>query len=95
MYSTMYEKAPSGVRKIRSVPCGLSPLKIHFSDYPKSLFSRINEDYVFFNKISLWQYFIEKNIIFIYYRLFCCNLTCYCVGIVSVTIDNIGKFHSE
>ena len=61
MCSTMYEKAPSGVRKIRSVPCGLSPLKIHFSDYPKSLFSRINEDYVFFNKISLYGDILLKN----------------------------------
>ena len=42
-----------GVRNISSVACGFSPNKIHYSDYPKSLISRINEVYVFFNKISL------------------------------------------
>ena len=31
----------------------VQPYKIHFSDYPKSLISRIYEVYVFFNKISL------------------------------------------
>ena len=39
----------TGVRKISSVACGFSPTKIHFSDYPKSSISRINEVYVFFN----------------------------------------------
>ena len=42
--------AGNGVRS--SVACGFSPIKIH-SDYQKSLISRINEDYVFFKKISL------------------------------------------
>ena len=42
-----------GVREISYVACGFSPIKIHFSDYPKSLISRINEVYVSFNKISL------------------------------------------
>ena len=32
----------------RREACGLNPIKIHFSDYP----NRINEDCVFFNKIS-------------------------------------------
>ena len=36
-----------------SVACGFSPIKIHFSDYPKSLISRINEVYVFLYKILL------------------------------------------
>ena len=36
-----------------SVACGFSPIKVVFSDYPKSLIVRINEVYVFFNKISL------------------------------------------
>ena len=37
-----------GVRKISSLPCGFSPIKILFFClyYPKSLFSRINEVYV-------------------------------------------------
>ena len=34
---------------------------------------------------TLCQYFIEKNINFIYNRLFCCNHTSYCVVMVSVT----------
>ena len=45
--------AGTGVRKISSVACGFSPIKIHFSDFPKSLICRINEVYVFFNQISL------------------------------------------
>ena len=45
--------ARTGVRKISSVSCGFSNIKIYFSDYPKSLISKINEVYVFFNKISL------------------------------------------
>ena len=35
-----------------SVACGFSSIKIDYSDYPKSLIRRINEVYVFFNKIS-------------------------------------------
>ena len=41
-----------------------------YSDYPKSLISRIIE--VYEHKIHLC-------------RLFCCNHTCYCVNMVSVT----------
>ena len=33
--------AGTGVRKISSVTCGFSLIKIHFSDYPKNLISRI------------------------------------------------------
>ena len=33
--------------------CKFSLIKIHLSDYPKSLISLINDVYVFFNKISL------------------------------------------
>ena len=43
--STMYQKAP-GVWKISSVACGFSSIEIDYSDYPKSLISRINEVYV-------------------------------------------------
>ena len=45
--------AGTGVWKISSVACGFSSIKIHYSDYPKSLIGRINKVYVFFNKISL------------------------------------------
>ena len=36
-------------RKISSVACGFSHIKIYFSDYPKSLISRINEVNVLFS----------------------------------------------
>ena len=51
--------AGTGVWKITSVACGFSYMKIDYSDYPKSLISRINEvskgakKFFFFNKISL------------------------------------------
>ena len=38
--------AGTGVWKILSVACGFSSIKIDYSDYPKSLISRINEVYV-------------------------------------------------
>ena len=44
--------ARTGVWKISSVAWGFSSIKIEFSDYPKSLISRINEVYVFFKSIS-------------------------------------------
>ena len=51
----MYQKAQfcRNLRKENStVTCGFSPTKIHFSDYLKRLISRINEVYVFSNKIK-------------------------------------------
>ena len=33
-------------QKTRSVACGFSSIKIDYSDYPKSITSRINEVYV-------------------------------------------------
>ena len=54
-------------------------MRIHYFDYPKCFINRINQVYDFFNKISL-------NINFIYMIIpFCCNHTCYCVRMVSVT----------
>ena len=55
--TSMYQKssillAGTGVWKISSLACGFSSIKIDYSDYPKSLISRIDEFYVF-NKISL------------------------------------------
>ena len=75
MRSTMYQissilLAGTGLWKISSVACGFSSIKIDYSDYPKSLISRIDKIYVFFNKISIWQYFIEKHKNFIYDGLF-------------------------
>ena len=34
--------ARNGTVKISSVACGFSPVKIDYSDYPKSFFSRIS-----------------------------------------------------
>ena len=53
--------AETGVRKISSVACGFSIVKIHFSDYLKSLISRINEVYVFFNEISYSDILLKKH----------------------------------
>ena len=74
-----------------------------YSDYPKSLFSRINEVYVLFNKISLAIaifYWKKKHINFNYNRLFCYNHTCHCVNMVSVTsasrymyITSASRYH--
>ena len=79
--------AGTGVWKISSVACGVSS-KNRLLYYQESLISRINEVYVFFNKISLCSDILLKknnNINFIYNHLFCCDHTCYCVNMVSVT----------
>ena len=44
--------AETCVWKISTVACVFSSIKIDYSDYPNSLISRINEIYVFFNKIE-------------------------------------------
>ena len=41
--------AGTGIWKISSVACGFSSIKIVYSDYSKSLISRINKFYVYFN----------------------------------------------
>ena len=56
--STMYQKAPfclagTDILNISSKAFGFSFISIDYSDYPKSLISKINEVYVFFSKISL------------------------------------------
>ena len=43
------------------VACGFSSNKIDYSDYSKSLFSRINEVCVFYNKISLYSILMKKT----------------------------------
>ena len=70
--------AGTRVWKIIYVACGLRSIKIDYFDYPKSLISRINKAYVFFNQIS------KKHKLHLSH-LFCCNHTCYCVNMVSVT----------
>ena len=70
--------------KISSIACGFSSFKIDFSDYPKSLISRINEVNVFsikyrYNDILLKRHKPQLS------RFFCCNHTCYCVNMASVS----------
>ena len=60
----------TGVWKISSVACGFRSIKIDYSDYSKSLISRINEVYV------LSKYDLHLS------RFF---HTCHCVNMVSVT----------
>ena len=80
--------AGTGVWKINSVACGFSSIKIDYSDYPKSLISRINDVYVMFlNTCIALAIFFWKNKTkhkLHLSRLFCCNHTCYCVNMVSV-----------
>ena len=53
--------ARTGVRKISSVACGFSSIKIDYSDYPKSLISRINEVYVFSIKYRYSDILLKKT----------------------------------
>ena len=104
-HSTMYQKssillAGSGIDKISSVACGFSYIKIDYSVYPKSLISRINEVYVFSMKYcySYSDILLKKKHKLHLSRLFCCNHTCYCVNMVSVTsasryIMSASRYH--
>ena len=56
--------AGTGVCKSSSVACGFSSIKIDYSDYPKSLISRINEVYVFSIKYR-YSDILLKNMKFI------------------------------
>ena len=60
---------------------GSAVSKSIFSDYPKSLISRINEVNVFFHSDIL----LKNKHNFIYNHLFCCNHNSYCLDMVSVT----------
>ena len=51
----------TGIRKMSSVACGFNSIKTDYSDFSKSLISRINEVYV----VSIKYRFFEKNINFI------------------------------
>ena len=64
--------------------CGFSSIKIIFSDYPKCSISRINEVYVFSIKYRNSDILLKKQKLHLS-CLFCCNHTCYCVNMVSVT----------
>ena len=55
----------NGAVKISSVACGFSSIKIDYSDYPKSLISRINEVMFFLIKYRYSDILLKKNINFI------------------------------
>ena len=53
--------AVTGVWKMNSVACGFSSIKIDYSDYPKSLISRINEVYVLSIKYRYSDILLKKH----------------------------------
>ena len=57
--------AGNGEVKISSVACRFSSIKIHYSNYPKSLISKINEVYVFIIKYRYRDILLKKIINFI------------------------------
>ena len=59
-------------------------IKYRYSDRLKKKNKKNNEVYDFSMKYP-YSDILLKNINFIYNRLFCCNHTCYCVGMGSVT----------
>ena len=75
--------------KISSVACLFSSIKIHYSDYLKSLISGMNDVYVFLKK--------KKKKLHLSHLL-CCNHTCYCINMVSVMsgsgyIASVSYYH--
>ena len=76
--------AGTGLWKFSSVACGFSSIKIDYSDYPKSLISRINEVYIFSIKYR-YSDILSKTHKLHLSHLFCFDHTCYCVNMVSVT----------
>ena len=77
--------AGTGVRKISSVACGFSSIKIDYLDYPKSLISIIDEFYAFSIKYRYSDILLKKKEHKLHLScLFSCNHTCYCVNMVSV-----------
>ena len=49
------------LKKISSLAFGFSPIKIDYSDYPKSLISRINEVNVYSIKYRYNDILLKKN----------------------------------
>ena len=64
--------------------------KIDYSDYLKSLISRIYEVYVFSIKYRYSDILLKIHKLHLS-RLCCCNHTCYCVNMVSVT--SASRYH--
>ena len=85
--STIYQKAPFCWPELASVACWFSSINNDYSDYPKSLISRINEVYVFSIKYRYSNILLKKHKLHLS-RLFCCNHICCCVNMVSVTPES-------
>ena len=78
--------AGTGVWKISSVACGFSSIKI---DYLKSLISRKMKFFPIKYRYS--DILLKKQHKPHLSRLFCCNHTCYCVKMISVT--SASRYH--
>ena len=90
--STMYQKLHFVSQKISSVGCGFSSIKIDYS------VRRMK--FMYFSIKYRYSDILLKNINFIYNRLFCCDHTCYCVNMVSVTsasryITSTSRYHTR
>ena len=76
----------TGGWKVSSVARGFSSIKIwlfkKFNQQNKWSLCIFQQNITLALAIFYWQ---KTNINFIYYRLFCCNHTCYCANMVSVT----------
>ena len=95
--STVYQLAGTGVWKISFVVCGFSSIKVDYSVYLKSLINRINEVDILSIKYRFCDILLKKHKLHLS-RLFCCNHTCYCVNMVSVTsvllyITSVSRYH--
>ena len=89
----------------RPIASGSSNIKFHYSDHPKRFINRINEAYDFsgmYTCITSMDFSIKYRYSDIllkkYSGLFCCNHTCYCVAMVSVTsasryITSASRYH--
>ena len=93
----MYQKnsillAGTGVWKNSSVACGFSSIKRDYSGYPKSLTSRKHKLHRYSDILLKKKYKLHLS------HLFCCNHTCYCVNMVSVTsvsryLKSVSRYH--
>ena len=98
--SINFEKTGTGIRKISSIACGFSSFKIHYSvnkinevyvfysiKYHNSIIllktnKKKKQKKKKKKKRSLTSFIVSCGML---YRLFRCNRTCYCIGMVSVT----------
>ena len=98
--------AGTGVWKSSSVACGFSSNKIDYSDYVSEKFNQQNKRSLCFFSIKYrYSDILLKTHKLNFSQLFCCNRTCYCVNMVSLTsasryitsasryITSVSRFH--